>query len=125
MSTSGLGAGPPRKLRGRAAKEWDARAAQDAAAESFARMDAAQRALRARFPAAAGDPAEAAEFAELDGAAETQAKRYLDTVDRHPVATEVDKGGLLAAAVELRQAAFDCAALADRLEDFARRHPAA
>lgn len=119
MSTTGLGAEPPRRLRGRKRREWEARAAQEAAAQAFARMDGLQRELRARFAAAAP-----AEFAELDAQTDGEAKGYLNIQDRHPVASEVGKSELLAAAVALRQAAFDCASQADRLEAFARRHPA-
>jgi hypothetical protein len=122
VSTTGLGAEPPRKLRGRKRREWEARAAQEAAAQAFSRMDGLQRDLRARF-AAPGQGAPA-EFAELDAATDAEAKRYLDTADTHPVAAEVGKPELLAASVALRQAAFDCASQADRLDDFARRHPA-
>jgi hypothetical protein len=107
-------------LRGRKRREWEARAAQDAAAEAFNRMDGLQRELRERFAGAAGAPPE---FAELDAATDAEAKRYLDTADRNPVAAEVGKPELLAAAVALRQAAFDCASQADQLEEFARRHP--
>ena len=81
-------------------------------------MDGLQRELRARF-AAAPPP----EFAELDAETDAEAKRYLDIQDRHPVASEVGKSELLAAAVAYRQAAFDCASQADRLADFARRSP--
>lgn len=118
MSTTGLGAEPPRRLRGRKRREWEARAAQDAAAAAFARMDGAQRELRARF----GDTPPAG-FAELDAETDAEARRYLEISDRHPVAAEVEKSELLAAAVALRQAAFDCASQAERLEAFARRHP--
>lgn len=120
VSTTGLGAEPPRKLWGRKRREWEARAAQEAAAQAFARMDGQQRELRARF-AAAPPP----EFAELDAGTDVVAKAYLDTQDRHPVASEVGKPELLAASVAFRQAAFDCASQAERLEDFARRNPAA
>ncbi len=119
MSTSGLGAEPPRTLRGRKRREWEARAAQEAAAEAFARMDGLQRELRARF--AAAPPAE---FADLDAATDAEARSYLSVQDRHPVASEVSKSELLAAAVAFRQAAFDCASQAERLSEFDRRHPA-
>ena len=117
MSTTGLGAGPPRRLRGRRRREWEARAAQEAAAEAFARMDGLQRDLRAQFAAGASP-----EFAELDAATDAEAQRYLQTQDRHPVASQVGKPELLAAAVAYRQAAFDCASQADRLAEFGRRH---
>lgn len=120
MSTTGLGAQPPRRLRGRKRREWEARAAQDAAAAAFARMDGVQRELRARF----GD-APPAGFAELDAETDAEARRYLELFDRHPVAAEAEKSELLAAAVALRQAAFACASQAERLEAFARRHPPA
>lgn len=122
MSTTGLGAEPPRKLRGRKRREWEARAAQEAAAEAFASMDGLQRELRARFSGGAEAPPEG--FAELDAATDAEAKSYLDIQDRHPVASQVGKPELLAAAVAYRQAAFDCASQADRLGDFARQHPA-
>ena len=118
MSTSGLGAEPPRRLRGRKRREWEARVAQEAAAAAFARMDGVQRDLRAQFGAAPPDG-----FAELDAETDAEARRYLDISDRHPVAAEVEKSELLAAAVALRQAAFACASQAERLEAFARRHP--
>ena len=119
MSTTGLGAEPPRKLRGRKRREWEAHAAQEAAAEAFARMDGLQRELRARF--AAAPPAG---WVELDAATDAEAKRYLDIQDRNPVAGEVGKAELLAAAVAYRQAAFDCVSQAEQLGEFARRHPA-
>ena len=119
MSTTGLGEQPPRRLRGRKRREWEARAAQEAAAQAFARMDGLQRDLRARFPSA-GPP----EFAQLDADTDAQAKRYLEVQDRNPVAAQVGKPELLAASVAFRQVAFDCVRQAERLEEFARRHPA-
>lgn len=119
VSTTGLGAEPPRKLRGRKRREWEAQAALDAANAAFARMDAAQRELRARF-AAAPPPG----FAELDAATDGQAKLYLDTQDRYPVAG-VGKPELLAASAVYRQAAFDCVSQAEELEAFGRAHPPA
>ena len=120
MSTTGLGEPPPRKLRRRARRLWEARTAQEAAAQAFARMDGLQRELRARFSAA---PPEG--FAALDAETEAQAKRYLEVQDRNPVAAEVGKPELLAASVAFRQAAFDCVRQAERLEEFARRQPPA
>ncbi|GAA0623192.1 hypothetical protein GCM10009547_27780 [Sporichthya brevicatena] len=120
MSTTGLGAEPPRRLRGKKRRAWEARAAQEAAAEAFARMDSAQRELRARFT----DPATApAGWSELDADTEAAARRYLQTQDHHPVGENVGKPELLAAAVAFRQAAFDCARAAERLAEFARAHP--
>jgi hypothetical protein len=119
MSTTGLGSGPPRRLRGRQRRLWEARAAQEAAAQAFARMDALQRDLRSRF--AADGPAG---FADLDAETDAEARRYLDVQDRNPVAAEVGKPELLAAATAFRQAAFDCVRQAERLEQFARAHPA-
>ncbi len=83
-------------------------------------MDGLQRELRARF-AAAPPPG----WVELDAEIDGEAQRYLDTADRNPVAAEVGKPELLAASVVLRQAAFECASQAERLEEFARRHPPA
>ena len=123
MSTSGLGAEPPRRLRGRRRREWEARAAQEAAAQAFARMDGLQRELRARFGAGGtGGAAPPAGWAELDADTDAEARRYLDVQDRHPVAAEVGKSELLAAAVALRQAAFACASQAERLQEFAQRN---
>jgi hypothetical protein len=123
MSTSGLGAEPPRRLRGRRRREWEARAAQDAAAQAFARMDGLQRELRARFAVGgAGGTAPPVGWAELDAETDAEAARYLEVQDRHPVAAEVGKSELLAAAVALRQAAFGCASQAERLADFAQRN---
>ena len=119
MSTTGLGEQPPRRLRGRKRRLWEARAAQEAAEQAFARMDAIQRDLRDRFASAAP-----AGFAEIDAATDAEAKRYLATQDRYPVAAEVGKPELLAAAVAYHQAAFDCVTQADRLDEFARRNPA-
>jgi hypothetical protein len=118
MSTTGLGADPPRRLRGKKRRLWEAQAAQAAAAEAFSRMDAVQRQLRARYRSEA-PPA----FAALDAETEAQAKRYLELQDRNPVAAEAGKPELLAAATAFRQAAFDCTRQAERLEDFDRRYP--
>ena len=119
MSTTGLGEPPPRKLRRRARRLWEARTAQEAAAQAFARMDGLQRELRARF---ATNPPDG--FASLDAETEAQAKEYLQIQDRNPVASEVGKPELLSASVAYRQAAFDCVRQAEQLEEFARRHPA-
>lgn len=123
MSTAGLGAEPPRDLRGRDLKAWQAQQAHDAAAAALARMQTAQRVLRGRFAEPPADPGAAAELAGLDDAADAQAVRHREATERNPVAG--DGGELLRAAVALRQVAFDCARLADRLEAFADRHPAA
>lgn len=129
MSVSGLGEGPPRKLRGRAAREWEARAAQEAAVQAFYRMDRAQRDVRVQVESFANLAEDAAlserigaEFAELSAEADNRAGRYLATLDAHPIEPDTSSGALGTAAAAFRQAAYDIGELAEDLTAFAEKH---
>jgi hypothetical protein len=100
-----------RPRRGLRRKLAEAQAAAGTAAEAFARMDRAQRDLRL---APAPD-------AELDGAAETLAKRYLSVVDAHPVHAGTELSALYQAILALREITPELTVMADRLEASAPR----
>ena len=93
---------PRRSLRRKLA---EAQAVASTAAEAFARMDRAQRDLRLT----------PAPDAELDGAAEALAKRYLGVLDTHPVHAGIELSALYAAILALRAITPELDAMADRL----------
>lgn len=119
----------PRKLRGREAREWEARAAQEAAVQAFYRMDRAQRDALIQVEAfanlgedAAGAARLRAEFAELGAQADLRAQRYLATLDANPLEDDTPAGALGAATAAFTTAAGDVGAMADQLEAFLARH---
>lgn len=118
-----------RKLRGHEAKEQTARAAQDAAADAFYRMDVASRDLALQvesFVASGEDPALArslaGEYEPIKAEAEFRSHRYLATLDAHPVndTTPLDK--IYSATQAYRQATGDLLEWAVKLEEFLDRH---
>jgi hypothetical protein len=94
-----------RPRRGVRRKLAEAQAVQGAAAEAFARMDRAQRDLRL-----APTP-----DAELDGAAEALARRYLAVLDAHPISAGTELSALYGAIRALREITPELTAMADRL----------
>ncbi|MGQ0845027.1 MAG: hypothetical protein ACT4QF_12920 [Sporichthyaceae bacterium] len=118
-----------RKLRGHEAKEQAARAAQDAAADAFYRMDRASRdlALQVESVVASGeDPAVArklsTEYDPIKAEAEFRSQRYLATLDAHPVGDTTPLDRLYAATQAYRQATGDLSEWAAKLEEFLDRH---
>jgi hypothetical protein len=94
-----------RPRRGLRRKLAEAQAVSATAAEAFARMDRAQRDLRL-----APTP-----NADLDGAADALAKRYLALLDAHPMHAGVELSALYAAILALREITPELTAMADRL----------
>lgn len=114
-----------RKLRGHEAKEQAARAAQDAAADAFLRMDVASRDLALQvesFVASGEDPAVArrlmGEYMPIKDEAEFRSQRYLATLDSHPVLDTTPLDKLYAATNAYGQATGDLLEWAAKLEAF-------
>ncbi|MGQ0465882.1 MAG: hypothetical protein ACT4QG_11240 [Sporichthyaceae bacterium] len=114
-----------RKLRGHEAKEQAARAAQDAAADAFYRMDRASRdlALQVESFVASGEDAGvarrlSAEYEPIRAEAEFRSERYLATLDAHPVLDTTPLDKLYTATNAYRQATGDLLEWAAKLEAF-------
>jgi HAMP domain-containing protein len=120
--------GPPRSRLSRGAAAGDARAARDAAADAFYRMDRLQRDIQVRVDAYtnldAGNPTATRvreQFQELSGRADAGSRAYIEALDRHDVDEDLATREFVDAARDFAAVRQQLDALAAELEAFPGR----